>query len=109
MHALMHELETLNAPHLPGYLGMFEKLRGKTTAAPAAHAAPEAPAAPTPSDAIWNVLDVSERKIVFQNAFKEMMTTWHTDKQQYLKQALESNTETKNVFLPYIQLKPQAR
>jgi hypothetical protein len=93
MHALMQQLDTLNAAHSPEHLEMFG--RGKKEEKPAAAPSDKkdstsmfsrvtgvfggnkpaaAPVAESPTDAIWKVLDVNERKTIFENTFKTMMT-----------------------------------
>jgi hypothetical protein len=109
MHALMHELEALNAPHLPGYLGvtkdgekksMFSNPFGRKAAAPAAVVL-------SVKDQIWSGLSQIEQITIFNNTFKEITKNLPVGEHPDIKQFLESNAKTKSVFETKIKVNPQ--
>lgn len=125
MHALMQQLDTLNAAHAPEHLEMFgmSKKDDKTTPAPAKDPKPgmltrvigsitgktAAPAALTEKDLTWKGLDATERLTVFKNTFKDIAASIQLDDYNNLKQVLESNPKTNEVFQANIINKPQLK
>ena len=101
MHALMHELEALNAPHLPGYLGPFGGFKvpgfGGSKKTLVVEQAPAAVALSV-KDGMWLELSGVQRKIVFQNAFKRILEKLRETEYDTFKMTLESNDNTKNLF-----------
>jgi hypothetical protein len=111
MHALMQQLDTLNAAHSPEYLAVGDD--DKKPAKKSFFTMPSipfgkkttAPAADTPlseKDVIWKILKGGQRKTVFKNAFQSILEHLTEDDYADLKKTLESNVKTKELFVACI-------
>jgi hypothetical protein len=102
MHALMQQLDTLNAAHLPEYLaeGGDDKKPAKKSlfSMPSFSFGKKAEAPLSEKDIIWKGLKGGQRKTVFKNAFESILHSLQEDSYANLKKTLESNDETKNLF-----------
>ena len=116
MHALMQQLDTLNAAHAPEHLEMFSTKKKDENTTPAKDPKPgmftrvigsitgktAAPAALTEQDVVWKNLKGGQRKTVLKNAFDSILQNLTEDDYVDLKTMLESNVKTKGLFVACI-------
>ena len=126
MHALMQQLDTLNAAHAPDHLEMFNPFNRGDKTAPAPAPTPDdgkgstsmlsrmtggmlggKKTEPSAQDTLFSSLEPHQKVIVFENTFKDVMTilkaphsnaSWERADMEALKTALQSFAKTKTLI-----------
>jgi len=118
MHALMQQLDTLNAAHAPEHQEV--KIFGKEVTLPSV-SLPSNPFAKkvTDQDVIWKDLHPPDRLIVLKNAFKDIAAdiegkkdtngAWTVKDYDDFKKLLESHAKTKSLLHQNITVSPQLK